>query len=247
MDLANDARLKSVCTGLYRALKSLRQAQASQCQRSSGVSLVMLLRWVWPFAKSTEMADILSWICIHELNKISFPDPEIIDAPDRKQILGIFQALTTDGEGYLTSKDFAGGERPDKLKNIVDAETVQAVCGDGMNENEFLEMLCEEGFRGHPEATRVFLKDGSILERQRREAVGFSGWMLKDPPSQEDVIRRRVDALEAEVRRWREIALVEDCSFEDVEFVNEFGRAWPVPSPPHVKRGAAFALTQSER
>merc|ERR1711865_598801 len=106
------------------------------------------------------------------------------------------------GHGFCTPQDISGGERPDEIRNIVDANTVRAVCGDEcVGLNSFLELMCDDEYRGHDESTRVCLRDGRYITRQPHDAVGFCAWVLEDEhvTPEGEQIRRVVDALEAEI------------------------------------------------
>mmetsp|Transcript_93053 Transcript_93053/g.289594 ORF Transcript_93053/g.289594 Transcript_93053/m.289594 type:complete len:124 (-) Transcript_93053:1494-1865(-) len=77
------------------------------------------------------------------------------------------------GRGYCTPADFAGGENPDvftMLKQLVDEHTVRKVLGSGnIRLERFLELMCEDEFRGHEESTQAIRKDGSYVTKQVRE------------------------------------------------------------------------------
>lgn len=167
------------------------------------MTLVQLLQWTWPYAKSDDIARMLTWICLHELEKIAFPEPKVIQTPDRRQLMSLFDDMDSRGQGFCTPQDIAGGERPDEIRNIVDGHTVRAFLGDvDVGVNQFLELMCEDDYRGHAQATRVFTKDGRYLVYQKRHAVDFSGWFLEEVPPEEVLSRRIVDSLEAEICRW---------------------------------------------
>merc|ERR1712072_1345062 len=169
----------------------------------------MMLQWTWPFAKSNEIARNLTWMCVYELQKICFPEPEVIEAPERRRILTLFKEMDSRKCGFCTPQDIAGGDEwtRDEVKNLVDAHTVRTVCGNGdMDRDTFLELMCEDDRRGHEDARRVFLKDGRSLIYQVRGVLGFRGWLLEVVPPHEEPKRRVIDALEAEVRHWKPAA-----------------------------------------
>jgi len=202
VDLARDAKHKSVIAGLCRALKALRQLYLDP--RSSGVTLIMLLQWTWPSARRVDIADMLSWICLHELQEVSYPMPEVISSQERRCLVTIFNTLDEQGRGYCYAEDIAGGPNPDKLKNIVDVDTVKAVCGGGrIYLDQFLEIMCEDNFRGHDNAERAVLDDGRTLIHHVCDVVGFKGWMLEDTFKIEESRWRLIKTLQAEIKQWR--------------------------------------------
>jgi len=167
----------------------------------------MMLQWTWPFAKSKEISSMLGWICCYELEKICFPEPQLIQAVERRRILALFKVMDRRRCGFCSYHDIAGGvdgvDR-DEMINVVDARTVREVCGDiDMDMDSFLELMCEDGYRGHEEAKRACLKDGRSIICQVREVVGFRGWLLEKVPPHEESPRRVADALEAEALRWK--------------------------------------------
>merc|ERR1712187_776569 len=113
--------------------------------------------------------------------------------------------------GYI-----AGGENQDipaRLKNTIDAETVRVILGDDcmIDLTRFCELMCEDGHRGHAEQTRVICDDsvgghhntGVAIVKVIKRALSYEGWWLEDVPTKEVRLRGRIEALEAEVLRWR--------------------------------------------
>lgn len=207
-DFASDFRHRSVCAALNRGLKDWRQAQTSRLQRRLGVRLSQLFQWIWPEVSDSHIATMLTWVCLLEVDRIRQPTPRLIEAQEAKRLEKIFRLLGGDGgRDYVTPEEIAGGQDQGvdaKLKNIVDRETVVAVCGEGeIRRAEFLELMCEDGFRAHELAQQAVLRDGRRVVRQHRDALGVDIWVLEEAPREECEQRLLVDALEAEVRRWR--------------------------------------------
>merc|ERR1712216_575474 len=105
-----------------------------------------------------------------------------------------------------------------KLKNIVDAQTVRAVCGAQAQVHlpEFLELMCQDGFRAHDKSSRVLMEDGRILVLVEKHELGFHGWLYEEPPKEELRQRRRVVALENEVHRWRQMSVARRQARPDI-------------------------------
>lgn len=210
IDFSRGARHTSVCKALLRALKLWRQFQATPAQSYFGVSLNMLLQWLWPGATYLSLARMLTCICHHELEKLRQPTPQVIHSQDRRQLEGIFNSLDPKGRGHVTAEDIAGGSAQDletKLRNIVDADTVRAVCGDGhIEQTEFLELMCEDNFRAHEGATRVLMADGRRIVEVKHKVTGFRGWLHEEVPKSEQLQRRIVEALESEISRYHRLA-----------------------------------------
>merc|ERR1712224_284516 len=132
---------------------------------------------------------MLTWICEVEFNKIRQPTPPIIEKQDRRQLESIFEHMDQDKKGYCTAVDLSGGSNQDvmtKLKNIVDVETVRAVCGTkDIHPIDFLELMCEANYRAHADATRVICEDGNKIIQVTLPVVGFTGWLYEDVPKSE--------------------------------------------------------------
>jgi len=204
---AEDARVKGVCTALIRALKHFRQEEAPPGVRRDGVSITNLFRWLWPFESKASIANMLSWICLEELEKIRVPTPPVVSDDDGKLLESVFKLMDLDGKGHLTDWDMAGGDPSDimvSLANTVDPQTVLHVLGPGpFDLAQFKEIMCTDDYRGHKNAKRVVKSDGRIILHTLREAVGFDGWLLRDPSADEIVRRRLVASIEADVIRWK--------------------------------------------
>mmetsp|Transcript_108797 Transcript_108797/g.209044 ORF Transcript_108797/g.209044 Transcript_108797/m.209044 type:complete len:859 (-) Transcript_108797:30-2606(-) len=234
IDFEQDSVVKSVCKTLMRALKVWRDYQATPAQSYYGVSLNMLLQWTWPCATYEDLAQMLSKICLHEMEPIRQPSPQVISVQDHRQLERIFKGMDGQSRGVLTAEDIAGGEPPldleTTLRNIVEPHIVKEVCGEGdISPTQFLELMCEDNYRAHEGAKRVLLADGRRIVEVERKATGFHGWLLEEVPKCEEERRRRVDALEAEVIRYRRLAnqrrsvLVEDIRPNLAKPINAYG------------------------
>lgn len=219
-DFASHFRYKAVCSALLRALKRWRQWEATSSQRILGVSLNMMFQWTFPGLTYQDLAQTLTWIAQYELEQIRQPAPPVIEAQDRRQLEGIFHAMDKKGRGYCTAEDIAGGTVQDmsqRLKNIVDVETVKNVCGDGkMAEAVFLELFCEDNCRAHENSKSAMLKDGSKLVYVEHPAVAFSGWVYDIPPKEEESQRILISSIEAEVLRWTKLATSRKTKLHEV-------------------------------
>lgn len=206
IDLADDCRVRSTYAALLRALKYWKQTEATVAQSYLGVSLNMLFQWIWPRAAFSNVQRMLTWIGQHEFEKIRQPTPPVIGKEDQLHIENIFSLLDVQRNGVLTAEDVAGRTADSvkaKLRNIVDADTVKAVYGSGpITLDKFLEIMCEDNFRGHEDATVAQLSDGSRLVKVERQVMACSGWILQDAPRSEESQRDLVDAIEIEVARW---------------------------------------------
>jgi hypothetical protein len=240
-DLASHFRYKSACSALIRALQRWKNWESAPSQRFYGVSLNMLLQWTFPGLTYSDLAQILTWIAQHELEKIRQKTPRVLDAHDRRQLEGIFRTMDPKRRGYCTAEDISGGNLQDvsqRLKNIVDAETVRNVCLSMMDENEkifgessndskphkwnekiseetFLELFCEDNSRPREDSKSAVLEDGSKIVQVEYPAVGFSGWVYHIPPKEEEVQRSLINAIEKEVKRWKKQASSKKAKLQD--------------------------------
>lgn len=208
--LADTPREKAVYVAMCKAHKAYYKYQMRTKMRSTGLTLTSLMRWVWPSLRPSDIANMYTWLTHHELEAIRQDTPRVISKETRRQIEGIFQDMDVANKGVLTPADFSGGDNQDitaLLKNCVDEATVQKVLGEGhIDIMRFLELMCEDNFRGHEEAAVAIKKDGRYVVEQVREIIGFRGWVLRDIPREEQAIRRRADSLEVEVKTWRSIS-----------------------------------------
>jgi hypothetical protein len=209
-DFAGHFRYKAVCSALLLAMRRWRQWEATATQQRYGVSLNMMLQWTFPGLNYADLAQILTWIALHELQQICMSSPRVMETQDRRQLESIFNAMATAPGEYCTPEDVAGGDVEDvskRLKNIVDVETVRNVCGDGkMSQEAFLELFCEDNLRAFANSKSAMLQDGSKVVQVAHPAVGFTGWVYENPPKEEERQRELINALEAEVLRWKSIA-----------------------------------------
>merc|ERR1712187_926754 len=132
------------------------------------------------------------------------------------QLEELFASMDSKSKGYLTAADMAGGENQDiqtRLKNTIDAETVRVILGADceIDLTRFCELMCEDGYCGHPEQVRVICEDknggqnstGVVIVKVIKRALSYEGWWFEDVPTKEVHLRGRIEALEAEVLRWR--------------------------------------------
>jgi len=209
-DFSEDCRVKSTCAALLRACRDWRQLEASVAQTYLGVSLNMLFQWLWPSAAYDNVARMLSWIGRLEFEKILQPTPPMISREARLQLENIFKMLDTKRRGTITAEDFAGTSNSSVAsapgKSIIDVDTVRAVYGHNpIGFAQFLEIMCEDNYRAHEDATHMQCGDGTRLEYVVHEVMGCRGWCLRDAPKSEESQRALVSAIGAEVSRWRKL------------------------------------------
>lgn len=213
-DLAADFRYRSVTAALNRALHQWRKKQATPRQQQEGVDLSMIIQWTWPDVTEDKIADMMLWIFEIELSKFKQPTPRLMDPHDRRILEALFRRLDDKNVGSCSPEDIAGSKEEDeneghndKMKNIVDVDTVKAVVGQERVELlPFLELMCESGVRAHEAATEVLLDDGRKLVLQYRRAVDSKVWVFDGTPADEEQPRRVARVFEAEVIRWRALA-----------------------------------------
>eukprot|EP00747_Dinoflagellata_sp_TGD_P088254 gnl/TRDRNA2_/TRDRNA2_163933_c0_seq1.p1 gnl/TRDRNA2_/TRDRNA2_163933_c0~~gnl/TRDRNA2_/TRDRNA2_163933_c0_seq1.p1 ORF type:complete len:467 (-),score=79.02 gnl/TRDRNA2_/TRDRNA2_163933_c0_seq1:54-1454(-) len=211
-DFARHYRFKAACCTLLRALKLWRKQEATPVQRATGIALSTLLHWIWPSMTYDGVANMLTWICELEFNKIRQPTPPVIEDRYRAQLESIFEQMDTNKKGYCTAHDVAGGEHKDvimQLKNIVDVETVRAVCGRKdvcLGRADFVDLMCEPNYRPYQDSTVVVCDHGQKLIKVTRPIVGFTGWLYDVAPTCETAQRNLVDSIEQEVLRWKNMS-----------------------------------------
>jgi hypothetical protein len=170
----------------------------------------MMFQWMFPGLLYQDMVRTLTWIALHEIELIRLPAPPVMEPRDRRQITRIFKAMDAQGCGYCTAEDISGGERQDmasRLRNLVDAETVRNVYGDEpLDQERFLQLMCEDNFRSHPDAKAATLEDGRKVIEMTNAIIGFRGWVHEVPSKEEAFHRKLVSAIEAEVKRWESLA-----------------------------------------
>lgn len=220
-DFAHHFRKKARCSSLMIALKRWRQYEASPSQRFHGVSLNLMFQWMFPSLVYQDIAQMLNWIALCEFEQIRQPTPRVIEKQDQRQLESIFHTMDSQGRGYCTADDIAGGPNQDmvaQLRNIVDAETVKKVCGDGrIYKDDFLQLMCEENYRAFDEAKKAQMANGQKLILVHNDVVGFTGWVYERPPKEEERQRKLITAIEAEVLRWRKMGASRKTRLEDVQ------------------------------
>lgn len=213
MNFAPNVRLKATFRYSLHAMKAWLKYQATDAQRHHGMSFTSLLRWMWPFVSSSSLEEMLTKLCLVELEKYRQPTPPVSAGDAMKRFDRVFLEMDWRARGSLIPADLAGGEfqTANQLqKQLIDEHSVKSILGDRSVEwAEFLEIMCEDDFRGHEESTHAIMKDGRHLVRHIRDTVGFHGWVLRDMPPEEVPLRRRVAALETEVLRWRHAVAAE--------------------------------------
>jgi len=217
-DSASDFRKKSVCGALNRALKLWLQSHAMREEHIAGVPLAQFLGWVWPGVACDQMETMLKWVCVCEIDKIRQPTPRVIEDDQRRRLENLFHAMDYGSKGHCTAEDISGGRDQGieaKLKNIVDHDTVRAFRGEHpINITDFMELMCEDGFRAHKGAIQVVLEKGGRLTRHSRDVVGVTIWTLDDPPASELPRRQLVESIEVEIKRWRRLAVLEAAKLQ---------------------------------
>jgi hypothetical protein len=210
-DTALDFRRKSLTASFLRALNLWFRYHADSAQRSDGVKLDQLFRWMWPHSEEKDMTTMFTWVCLHELGKIRREVPPVIDNHERRALETIFTTMAEGGD-HCTPEDIAGGADVDKnddatMRNIVDAGTVRAVAGEeAINPLYFLELMCEDDHRAHDDAGLVWCAEGGRIAKHSRPGLGIDVWLSDNPSKEERSQRKLVDAVEAEVCRWQQLA-----------------------------------------
>lgn len=203
----DDIRRQKVFEALLKAAKAYFQNKANEEQRRRGVSLSMIFRWMWPFLSCNGLANAFAWICQEQLDKVRLPTPPVVAERERSDIERVFRAMDVQGKGYCTALDLAGGDHADyrvSMKNTIDEATVKRILGDTpIRLPQFLELMCEDSFRGTEASTEAVLRDGRRVVKHTRSAIDYAGWVLKGPTAEQAEQMRRADALETEVLRWR--------------------------------------------
>ncbi|CAK9026093.1 unnamed protein product [Durusdinium trenchii] len=192
---------------LLRGVKLWKELCASAQQSLEGISLGLLLSWVYPASSNIEISQMLSWLGGHQLDCIRWKSPRLIDDDERKQLERIFQNVYAKGRHAITPDDIAGGPFPDRqtrLLTLVDARLARHVFGDRQIDwPMFAEHMCEIGCQGHPQVTRVTTPEGIPLVRCQRDPLNFHGWLSETPPESEVESRKVIDAFEEEVIAWQ--------------------------------------------
>lgn len=220
-DFAPDFRKRSVCAAMNRALVLFRQHHCECDEYSSGVSITQFFRWIWPDTTSEHLATMLTWVCLSEVQKIRQETPRVIDQDQRRRLENLFELMDNGSKGHCTVEDIAGGSEQGieaKLKNIVDVDTVRSFYGDRpIDFKGFKELMCEDGYRAHEDATRVVLPSSGKLKKQSRDVIGVTIWVLEDPGPAELAQRQYVESIEAEIIRWRRQAIVDFVQIQHLD------------------------------
>jgi hypothetical protein len=199
-DFAGDVRSKQAYGALRVAVETMWK---SGTQPSVGVDLEMMFRWIWPYTAALDLADIFAHLCRHEMQRVRISTPRPVPDVVREQHTRAFHIMDRTDRGYITPDDLADNEN-------VDAFTVKDVIGtDEIYLSKFLELVCEDSYRGHEAARVAILEDGRYARRHDCEAVDMNIWTLRFPPKSDERIWRRVNALEAKVIAWKEASYTE--------------------------------------
>jgi len=167
------------------------------------IGLTRTLCCFFPKATNTTLAEMMTFICKHELNKLRVRSPRPIPREERKQLLDLFNSLDDDGSGTCSAEELVTASMPG-MKPILDIETVHLVCGkEELNCNQFFEFMCQDGFLAHPEATVCYRK-GVELRRCDKEEVNWKGWVLAEPPSEIKVKTVLTEQLEKAISKLRD-------------------------------------------
>jgi len=223
-----DVRMRCVYEAMFKGLKGgLRKVPEEK--RDAGVSLSMLIRWIWPFVSHRRLVDMFTWMCLHELEGIRLAEPPVIPEQERQDITQVYHKMDLDGKGYCKPFDLAGGDHSDwqvQLANTIDEATVKMILGDrAIPLNEFLDRFCEDGYRGTHEFAHAILKDGVHVVKHPRKSVDWAGWVFRDAPPEQENCFRRVDTVEAEVLHWQRLLSRQRV---DTAFSTAYGAASPL-------------------
>jgi len=204
--ITDDLRTKFVFEALLKASKTWLQSDKAAPHRKKGLTLAALFRWMWPFASCRALKDMFSWICVEEYEKIRLPEPPLIGEAERLEIKRLYEAMDQGGKGYINAFDMAGGDHADfhvRLKNTIDEASVKQILGDRpILLEEFLELMCEDGCRGHPDAMRVYLSDGRAVVKYSSDVVDFTAWVYQDLPDDHRQALHTAKGLEEQVQYW---------------------------------------------
>jgi len=209
-DCATNYKFKSACNALVRALQRWRsnKQKESQLKRLQCITLYQVFVWMWPDMKFCNFSNMLIHVCHHELEKIRVRTPDVLPAADRRQLQEIFKRLDTNKKGYCTADDLAGGSVQTikaKLNNLVDADTVRTVCGDGdITEHQFLAVMIQDGICAYERSVTAY-SDGQHICLIHKDVSGFRGWFLQTAPENEFRQRKLIDCIEDEILFWRHL------------------------------------------
>lgn len=194
---AVDARSKQVYGALKSAVRAVSRSniqENQQCSRGGhGVDLEMLFRWIWPHCTYENLETMFGYLCGHELGHVRMATPPLITPEIKKEHERLFRAMDRKGRGCISLADFETDDWAAK----------DAIGDEDLHLPNFMELVCEDSFRGHAEARRAVLQDGRSVELYFSEALQSDVWTLVITPKSEERIWRRVHALEEEVIGYR--------------------------------------------
>merc|ERR1739848_187368 len=140
-----------------------------------------MIKWTWPQADGNQMGSMMAWMAQSELKSVSVPEPPIISEKERMDISMLYRKMDLDGKGHCTPFDIAGGDHLDfkvRLANTIDEATVKLILGNRAIElPEFLELMCEDGFRGTPDSIVAISRDGPRIRRHTTTVARWDGWI----------------------------------------------------------------------
>jgi len=203
-DFAGDVRSKQVYGACRAGVETLWKAESTlpPTQRHGGVKLEMLFRWIWPHSSTLDIARMFSHLCRFELERVRVSTPPVIAEATRETHTRAFQKMDKRGCGFITPLDIAADE------DNVDEKTVKEIIGEeDIYLPKWLELVCEDSYRGHEEAQQAILQDGRGVRLHRCDAADMKIWTLRNPPKSDKRIWCRIQALEREIRSEAAMAL----------------------------------------
>jgi len=144
-------------------------------------SLGEMLRLLWPDAGMQDVAHMKALLTLAVLGCMRIETPAMLPQDNQNVLIRHYNQLASrGGHGFVSYADFAHA-------GLADAETTRELRHrydlnrDGRIQlNEFLEMLCPNGFRVHEQQCRALSSDVQPLSRIAAESGGerFSGWLF---------------------------------------------------------------------
>jgi hypothetical protein len=185
------------CDKLSQSLVRMQEEMSWQVPR---ISLPMMMQLIWPHAGLADIGQMLSWIANAELELHREPTPPPLNEKGLRQLLDLFKLLDVDGSGKISAEELA-----ESKGQILDANVVRAVVGDeDLTTNEFLEYMCEDGYRPTETSTHAF-RDGQELRLEKWTDVEWEGWVRVQGRSDEMAKHYQwLKNLKAEVVWWRQ-------------------------------------------
>lgn len=203
-------REKCVFEAMLRASKSWHQHKATPVQQRMGVSLSMIFRWMWPFVSINGLRKMFTGLCLEAYENVRLPEPPVIGERERSEMVRLYNSMDMDKKGYCNAFDMAGGDHADykvRLRNTIDEASVKRILGDRpILLEEFLELMCENGYRGTEGSTRAICADGRHVDLYSSEVVDFVCWIFHEAPQEQVEWMRKAEALEDEVHHWVAVA-----------------------------------------